>query len=251
VLQGFTSAQFYDVVADNSVPYNVVGGLQDNGTWIGPSRSRFREGVGFDDWQTIWSGDGFGAQTDPLEPWIVFATSQNGSLGFVDMRTGNQGRMNRARPRQGTARFNWDAPFILSPHNRLTLWHAGNFVFRSMPAGTFTITARSGGRTLSTVVTLPAEPAMIGDVLVGSLAVAPLRPALVKGAHVIQAGAFRDDRNASQLLDRLRRSGEKPFAVNIGALTFVYVGPFETRRDAVEASHRMKRSGFDGYLTRR
>lgn len=126
---GFCASQYYDVVADNSVPYNVIGGLQDNGTWVGPSRTRYREGILHEDWRTIYGGDGFGAQTDPLEPWIVFCTSQNGALGMVDLRGGSQVRMQR-EPAPGTARFNWDAPFILSPHNRLVLYHAGNFVWR-------------------------------------------------------------------------------------------------------------------------
>lgn len=130
VRNGFSAAQYYHVVADNSVPYNVVGGLQDNGTWVGPSRTRNREGITAADWVTIYGGDGFGAQTDPLEPWLVYATSQNGALGLVDLRTGNQARIQRDRPPQGTAQFNWDAPFALSPHNRLVLWQAGNFVFR-------------------------------------------------------------------------------------------------------------------------
>jgi photosystem II stability/assembly factor-like uncharacterized protein len=129
VMNGFCAAQYYDVVADNSVPYNVIGGLQDNGTWVGPSRTRNREGITAADWVTIYGGDGFGAQTDPMEPWIVFATSQNGALGIVDLRTGNQARFQRERT-PTAAKFNWDAPFVLSPHNRLTIYHAGNYVFR-------------------------------------------------------------------------------------------------------------------------
>ncbi|MBM4063198.1 MAG: PDZ domain-containing protein, partial [Planctomycetes bacterium] len=130
VLNGFCAAQYYDVIADNSVPYRVIGGLQDNGTWVGPSRTRNREGITNADWFTVYGGDGFGAQSDPVEPWIVFATSQNGALGLVDLRTGNQARLQRDRPPQGQTRFNWDAPFLLSPHNRLTLYHAGSHVFR-------------------------------------------------------------------------------------------------------------------------
>ena len=131
VHQGFTAAQYYDITADNSVPYNVIGGLQDNGTWVGPSRTRWREGISFADWVTIYGGDGFGAQADPVEPWIVYATSQNGALGMVDMRNGDQQRIARQTPKQGAAKFNWDSPFTLSPHNRLVLWSAGNFVYRS------------------------------------------------------------------------------------------------------------------------
>lgn len=127
---GFSVAQFYHVAADNSVPYNVVGGLQDNGTWVGPSRTRNREGITTDDWVTIYGGDGFGAATDPVEPWIVYATSQNGALGMVDMRTGSQARIQRGRPPEGRVDFNWDAPFFLSPHNHLVLYQAGNHAWR-------------------------------------------------------------------------------------------------------------------------
>ena len=131
VHRGFCAAQYYDVTADNSVPYNVIGGLQDNGTWVGPSRTRNREGITLDDWVTIYGGDGFGAVADPVEPWIVFATSQNGALGMVDLRTRSQIRIQKQRPEEGRARSNWAAPFLLSPHNRLTLYTAGEFVYRA------------------------------------------------------------------------------------------------------------------------
>lgn len=129
--KGFSAAQFYDCDADNAVPYNVIGGLQDNGTWVVPSRTRFRDGITVADCIKIYSGDGFGAQADPLEPHLVFATSQNGSAGLVDTRSGRTVRLQRgAVPSGNRARFNWDSPFILSPHNRLTLFHAGNHVYR-------------------------------------------------------------------------------------------------------------------------
>ncbi|MEC9047980.1 MAG: PDZ domain-containing protein [Planctomycetota bacterium] len=130
VHKGFSAAQYYDCEVDNSVPYNVIGGLQDNGTWVVPSQTRYRDGVTTLDCFKIYSGDGFGAQADPLEPHVVFATSQNGNLGVVDTRTGRQARMQRVRPSGSRVRFNWDAPFILSPHNRLVVYHAGSHLFR-------------------------------------------------------------------------------------------------------------------------
>jgi len=131
VHKGFSVAQFYDCTVDNSLPYNVIGGLQDNGTWVVPSQTRYRDGVTTYDCFKIYSGDGFGAQADPLEPHVVYATSQNGNVGVVDTRTGMQARMQRGRPTDGgRARFNWDAPFILSPHNRLVVYHAGNYLYR-------------------------------------------------------------------------------------------------------------------------
>ena len=131
VHKGFSAAQYYDCDADNAVPYNVIGGLQDNGTWVVPSQTRYREGITVADCFKIYSGDGFGAQADPLEPHLVFATSQNGSAGLVDTRSGRTVRLQRGSVPSGSrARWNWDSPFILSPHNRLTLYHSGNHVFR-------------------------------------------------------------------------------------------------------------------------
>ena len=130
VCDGFCVAQYYDVTADNSVPYNVIGGLQDNGTWVGPSRTRYREGITKADWFKIRGGDGFGAVVDPVEPWIVLCTSQNGAMGVTDYRSGGSARLQRQRPSEGRARWNWDSPFILSPHNRLTIFHAGSHVYR-------------------------------------------------------------------------------------------------------------------------
>ena len=128
---GFSAAQYYDCAVDNAVPYNVVGGLQDNGTWVVPSQTRYRDGITFADIFKIYGGDGFGAQTDPIEPHIVYATSQNGAAGIVNTRNGRTARLQRgASSDGGRADFNWDAPFILSPHNRLTLYHAGNYVWR-------------------------------------------------------------------------------------------------------------------------
>ncbi|MCA8975067.1 MAG: PDZ domain-containing protein [Planctomycetes bacterium] len=130
VCTGFCAAQYYDVCADNSVPYNAIGGLQDNGTWVGPSRTRYREGITAADWFKIRGGDGFGAVSDPIEPWIVLSTSQNGAMGVGDTISGGGARLQRDRPAEGTARWNWDSPFMLSPHNRLTIYHAGSHVYR-------------------------------------------------------------------------------------------------------------------------
>ena len=131
VHNGFSAAQFYDCAVDTARPYNVIGGLQDNGTWVIPSATRYRDGITTADCFKIFSGDGFGAQADPMEPHIVYATSQNGNAGIVNTRTGRTARMQRGSvPDGGRAKFNWDAPFVLSPHNRLTLYHAGNYLFR-------------------------------------------------------------------------------------------------------------------------
>jgi cell division protein FtsN len=143
----------------------------------------------------------------------------------------------------------------------------GNFLFRSMPFGTFTLVARVGGRPISRTVTLPAEPMIVRDVDFGALppmvahiaspsaqvASAASTSARVHhdGAFRVQAGAFREDRNARQLIGRLQGIGERPFTLATRGLTVVSVGPFETRQDALAASERLRRTGFDTFVTRR
>jgi len=133
VLANFVCGQFYRVGLDRAKPYNVYGGLQDNGTWGGPSRTRFTDGVSINEWFKIYSGDGFGAAVDPEDPNIVFATSQLGRIGMVNLRTG--ARRGVQRPRTTEARFNWDTPFFLSPHNPRTLYFAGTYAYRSLNRG--------------------------------------------------------------------------------------------------------------------
>ncbi|MCC6670337.1 MAG: PDZ domain-containing protein [Planctomycetes bacterium] len=133
VYRNLPVGQFYHAEPDASVPYRIYGGLQDNGTWGGPSRTRWREGIGWDDWVTVYGGDGFRAIPDPNEPDHVYATSQNGAVGWVNVRTGARGSI--SRPRGATLRFNWDTPFFLSPHNSRIVYVAGNRAFRSLDRG--------------------------------------------------------------------------------------------------------------------
>ena len=130
VLNNLPIGQFYHADVDNSVPYRVYGGLQDNGTWGGPSRTRFDDGVTNDDWVQIYGGDGFRAHIDPTDPATVYATSQGGNMGRVDMRTGGQDRVQKSG-----GRYNWDTPFFLSPHNPRLLYFAGNHAHRSLDRG--------------------------------------------------------------------------------------------------------------------
>lgn len=130
VINNLPIGQFYHVDVDTSVPYRVYGGLQDNGTWGGPSRTRYSDGITNDDWVQIYSGDGFRAHVDPTDPATVYATSQGGNMGRVDMRTGGQSRVQKPR-----GKYNWDTPFFLSPHNPRLLFFAGDHAFRSLDRG--------------------------------------------------------------------------------------------------------------------
>ncbi len=86
--------QFYHVSYDMSVPYRVCGGLQDNGTWCGPSR-RARGGIDHHMWYTVSGGDGFYSQQDPTDPATIYAESQGGSMSRVNLVTGERSRMGK------------------------------------------------------------------------------------------------------------------------------------------------------------
>jgi photosystem II stability/assembly factor-like uncharacterized protein len=133
--------QFYQVFADNAVPfYNLSGGLQDNGTWVGPSRNREPSGILNDDWRMISFGDGFFAIAHPDNPDLFLTESQGGNVVRTDMKTREQQFVVPFIGVGGAAendkfRFNWNAPLVLSPHDKNTVYLGGNAVFKSTDFG--------------------------------------------------------------------------------------------------------------------
>lgn len=127
--------QFYHVTIDARQPYRVYGGLQDNGSWGGPSRSLAGPGILNEDWFSVGGGDGFVCRTDPFDPDIVYTESQNGAMSRRNLRTGETASIAPRRTRGARWRFNWNTPFILSSHNPGIFYCAGNHVFRSLKRG--------------------------------------------------------------------------------------------------------------------
>jgi photosystem II stability/assembly factor-like uncharacterized protein len=127
--------QFYAVSVDMRKPYWVAGGLQDNGSWIGPSQSR-RGGVSMHEWFGIGGGDGFYTQQDPEDWRIVYSESQGGAMSRINIQSGQRASI---RPRTGPdgarLRFNWNTPFIISPHNHQTLYAGSQFLHKSIDRG--------------------------------------------------------------------------------------------------------------------
>ncbi len=137
--------QFYNIALDDSDPYRIAGGLQDNGSWIGVSANlaedsgewMSRKGaITNAQWQFIWGGDGFHVAFDPEDPNIIYAESQGGWIGRLHLDTGLS-RTLRPTEKEGQPllRFNWNAPFFISPHDPTTLYLGGNFIYRLTQRG--------------------------------------------------------------------------------------------------------------------
>ena len=129
--------QFYEIAYDMAKPYKVCGGLQDNSSWCGPSATANAAGITNDDWYTVAGGDGFYAQIDPEQPWIVYAESQDGNLVRRDLRTHEARSLRPVEEddKMRRFRFQWNSPVLISKHDRKTLYYGGNFVFKSTDQG--------------------------------------------------------------------------------------------------------------------
>jgi photosystem II stability/assembly factor-like uncharacterized protein len=130
-------AQFYDVDVDNDAPfYNVYGGLQDNNSLGGPSRTRSEHGILNQDWWVTQGGDGFVSRIDPEDPNTIYAELQGGTIVRTDRRTGQRiGIQPQEDKGDPPLRWNWDAPFIISPHSHTRLYMAAQFLYRSDDRG--------------------------------------------------------------------------------------------------------------------
>lgn len=134
--------QFYHVSVDDSDPYRVGGGLQDNGSWIGPSRTDYKAGgkpsILNEDWRSVYGGDGFRVLFDPTDADVIYATSQGGNLGRVDLRTMLTTPLRAAADEgQTRLRWNWDAPFLISSHDPTVLYHGAQKVFKLTRRGDY------------------------------------------------------------------------------------------------------------------
>jgi photosystem II stability/assembly factor-like uncharacterized protein len=130
-------SQFYAVGLDMAEPFfGVYGGLQDNSTWGGPSRTRASRGIFNSDWYGMAGGDGFYAAVDPTDDNIAYVESQNGNLIRYDKRTGDRKPIRPTPPSgQPSYRFNWSAPIKISPWDNNTVYFAANHMFKTADRG--------------------------------------------------------------------------------------------------------------------
>jgi photosystem II stability/assembly factor-like uncharacterized protein len=127
-------AQFYSVGFDMSHPYNVAGGLQDNGSAMGPSTKRGGGSIRLEDWQQVGGGDGMYNVFDQNTNRFLYNESQFGPLQRVDLLTGEQKRIAYQNINRDL-RWNWCAPILVSPHDSDVIYHGANVVVRSAYRG--------------------------------------------------------------------------------------------------------------------
>lgn len=129
-------AQFYHVSVDDETPYNIYGGLQDNGSWRGPSAVRVPGGIRNLHWQEVGFGDGFDTIPDPENAQSGYAMSQGGYLTRYNLDTGEMKMIRPAPPADGTSlRFNWNAGFAQDPFDAATIYYGSQFVHQSTDRG--------------------------------------------------------------------------------------------------------------------
>ncbi len=174
--------QFYSVVTDNAKPYNVYGGLQDNGVWYGPSTNKENENwhsSGNYPFKTIMGGDGMQVQID----------QQDNVTTYTGFQFGNYSRLNRTNPRATSKRitpqhslgekpyrFNWQTPVLISQHNQEVIYFGGNKLFRSFnKADTFYVAGndltkgeKKGDVPYGTITTISESPLRFGLLYVGT-----------------------------------------------------------------------------------
>ena len=128
-------AQYYHINVDNQVPYNIYGGMQDNGSWIGPSEVWKNGGIRNYDFQEVFFGDGFDVMPRRDNPRYGFAMSQGGNLGYYDREAGMTQYIRPVHPDDENLRFHWNAALAQNPFHDCGIYYGSQFVHKSMDCG--------------------------------------------------------------------------------------------------------------------
>ncbi|MGB5982678.1 MAG: glycosyl hydrolase [Nonlabens sp.] len=172
--------QFYAINYDHEKPYNVYGGLQDNGVWVGAHTARNDRGWmqnGGYPWEFIMGGDGMQIQIDSRNSDIVYTGFQFGNYYRLNRETGDRTYI-QPKHELGEApyRFNWQTPILLSPHNQDILYLGGNKLHRSLNQGEdwtaispdLTQGGKKGNVAYGTLTTISESPFQFGMIYTGS-----------------------------------------------------------------------------------
>jgi photosystem II stability/assembly factor-like uncharacterized protein len=175
--------QYYAIAVDNARPYNIYGGLQDNGSWWGPSNNR--ENVGWHDdgnygFKPLNGGDGMQVQVDTRDNQTVYSGSQFGVYSRINKLQTGPGQRPSVRPvpdlGESQLRFNWQSPILLSAHNQDVFYFGTNKVYRSLNrgdsmiimSGDLTSGGKPGDVPYGTIATLSESPLRFGLLYAGT-----------------------------------------------------------------------------------
>jgi photosystem II stability/assembly factor-like uncharacterized protein len=133
-VQSLPVGQFYHVAVDDFKPYRIYGGLQDNGSWVGPSAAA--GGISNASWRAINGGDGFWVQPDLTNPAIAYAESQGGEINRVNLLST---KAINIKPQQGAGeeklRFNWNTPIVTGVANKKNLYIGSQYLYKTIDQG--------------------------------------------------------------------------------------------------------------------
>ena len=172
--------QFYAINVDHQKPYNVYGGLQDNGVWMGPHTARMDNRwlqTGHNPWKAIMGGDGMQVQIDRRNPNIVYTGFQFGNYFRLDLDSGKRKAIQPKHELGETPyRFNWQTPILLSLHNQDILYFGGNKLHRSLNQGDrweaisddLTAGGKKGNVAYGTITSITESTFKFGLIYVGS-----------------------------------------------------------------------------------
>ena len=128
-------AQYYHVAVDDDRPYHVYGGLQDNGSWRGPSQVYQSGGIRNHHFEEVGGGDGFETLPDPRDSSRGYSLSQGGFLMRWNLATGEEKLVKPAPPEGTRLRFNWNAGLAIDPFDPDTIYLGSQFLHRSQDRG--------------------------------------------------------------------------------------------------------------------
>ncbi|MBK9463992.1 MAG: glycosyl hydrolase [Chitinophagaceae bacterium] len=133
-VQSLPVGQFYHAAVDDRKPYNIYGGLQDNGSWTGPSAAS--GGVGNANWKSLNGGDGFWVQPDPNDIYTAYAESQGGNINRINLVNNKAVNIKpQQAPGDDKLRWNWNTPIVIGAANKKNLYMGSQYLYKSTDQG--------------------------------------------------------------------------------------------------------------------
>jgi photosystem II stability/assembly factor-like uncharacterized protein len=133
-VQSLPVGQFYHAAVDDRKPYNIYGGLQDNGSWIGPSAAS--GGISNANWKSLNGGDGFWVQPDPNDIYTAYAESQGGNINRINLVNNKAVNIKpQQAPGDDKLRWNWNTPIVIGAANKKNLYMGSQYLYKSIDQG--------------------------------------------------------------------------------------------------------------------